>query len=131
VPPLPIHSPRSRCLIVLSRSACLESSLPVGNETVIAMTAIPGYARVSTTGLDLDLQLGALTAAGVDERLRDRAAKSGAVAQQLASQFQRGEMKPSIFEPPDGADAVIHIDTSDQVYQVIETIEAAVVALLR
>jgi DNA invertase Pin-like site-specific DNA recombinase len=37
-----------------------------GNETVFAVTAILGYARVSTMGLDLKVQLAALTAAGVE-----------------------------------------------------------------
>ena len=50
----------------MSHTACLKSSLPLGNETVIGMTAMLGYARVSTTGQDLGAQLAALADAGVD-----------------------------------------------------------------
>ena len=49
----------------LSHTACPRSSVPVGNETVASMATILGYARVSTTGQDLDAQLTSL-AAGVD-----------------------------------------------------------------
>ncbi|KUJ58469.1 hypothetical protein ADL25_02270 [Streptomyces sp. NRRL F-5122] len=67
----------------------------------------------------------------VAERLRIRAAAGGAVDRQLLSQFQRGEMKRSIFDPPSGADAVVEVDTSDDREPDIEPIEAAVVALIR
>lgn len=54
----------------MSHTACLLSSLSVGGETVTGMTAILGYARISTTSQDLAAQLAALAAAGVDaERL--------------------------------------------------------------
>lgn len=50
----------------LSHTACLESPVSACSETVPVMTAILGYARVSTAGQDLTAQRTALTAAGVD-----------------------------------------------------------------
>ncbi|MGW1057069.1 AAA family ATPase [Micromonospora rubida] len=67
----------------------------------------------------------------IRRRLHARAAKGAAIDKQLESQFQRGEMKRSIFEPPAGLDAVVEVDTSDHEGPIIEPIEAAVVALLR
>jgi predicted kinase len=67
----------------------------------------------------------------IGERLRARTAEGRAVDRQLASQFQRGEMKRSIFDPPGGVDAVIEVDTSDDGDPDIEPVEADVVALIR
>lgn len=61
-------------------------------------------------------------------RLRARAANGAAVDRQLESQFQRGEIKRSIFEPPAGVDAVVEVDTSGHGDPIVEPIEAAVVA---
>jgi predicted kinase len=66
----------------------------------------------------------------IGRRLAARAAQGGAIDQQLLDLFQRGEMKRSIFEPPESVEAVVEIDTSDQGDRAIETIVAAVVALL-
>ncbi|SDJ23918.1 Predicted kinase [Actinokineospora alba] len=64
----------------------------------------------------------------IDGRLR---ARVSAIDRQLASQFQRGEMDPSIFKPPSGVGAVVEVDTSDQEIPDVGPIEAAVNALLR
>ncbi|MET8835894.1 AAA family ATPase [Micromonospora sp. NPDC004540] len=66
----------------------------------------------------------------IGRRLGARAAEGGAIDQQLLSLFQQGEMKRSIFEPPEGVDAVVEVDISEQGAPAIDTIVAAVVALL-
>jgi predicted kinase len=66
----------------------------------------------------------------IGRRLGARAAEGGAIDQQLLSLFQRGEMKRSIFAPPEGVDAVVEIDTSDHGAPAIDTIVAAAIALL-
>ncbi|MGK5440484.1 AAA family ATPase [Micromonospora sp. URMC 105] len=66
----------------------------------------------------------------IGRRLAARAAEGGAIDRQLLSLFQRGEMNRSIFEPPESVDAVVEIDTSDRGAPAIESIVAAVVALL-
>lgn len=65
----------------------------------------------------------------IDRRLAARAATGGAVDKQLAAQFQLGEMKRSIFKPPEEVDAVVEVDTSDGT-PVIEAVEDAFFALL-
>ncbi|MFF3839853.1 AAA family ATPase [Streptomyces sp. NPDC001930] len=67
----------------------------------------------------------------IAERLRARATEGSAVDRQLSSQFERGEMKRSIFQPPGEVDAVVEVDTSDDGDPAMEPIEAAIVTLLR
>lgn len=67
----------------------------------------------------------------IDGRLRARAAAGGATDQQLAAQFQLGEMRPSIFNPPSRVGAAVEVDTSDQEKPDIDPIAEAVSALLR
>ncbi len=66
----------------------------------------------------------------IGRRLAARAAGGGAVDQQLLALFRRGEMGWSIFAPPEGVDAVVEVDTSDDAAPAIERVVAAVVALL-
>lgn len=71
------------------------------------------------------------SAAVVGQRLSARAAGGGEVNRQLAARFRRGEMAPSIFEPPEGVDAVVEIDTSGRGEPAVDAVEAAVAELLR
>lgn len=70
-------------------------------------------------------------AAVIGERLRARALDGRPLDLQLLAQFQRGECAPTIFEPPEDADTVVTIDTSDHARPLIDPIESAVAALLR
>ncbi|MFD9813743.1 AAA family ATPase [Streptomyces sp. NPDC059080] len=67
----------------------------------------------------------------IDERLRARAANGGATDRQLLSQFQQGDWKRSIFDPPSGVDAIVEVDTTDEGAPDTDPIEAAVTALIR
>lgn len=67
----------------------------------------------------------------IGKRLQARAVDGGAVAQQLAEQFDRGEMVPSIFRPPTRVDVVVELDTSEDDEPNTRTIETALIALLR
>jgi predicted kinase len=67
----------------------------------------------------------------IGERLHARAAGGSVVAQQLAAQFERGELDPSIFMPSNRVDTIIEFDTSDHLHPNIEPIEAAVRTMLR
>lgn len=108
-------------LLTSSRVSFVVESSVLSHKLLDALLA--GDARVLAVHVVADESV-------IDGRLRARALEGGAVDQQLAPQFQRGEMKRSIFEPPGGVDGIVEVDTSDHGDPVIEPIEAAVIALL-
>lgn len=61
----------------------------------------------------------------IGQRLERRLPDGGPVAQQLASQHQRGAMDLAIFEPPANADATVRLDTSNDCAPDVRAIELA------
>lgn len=110
----------ARLFAAAGASFVVESSV-LSHELLDAMVA--SDARVLAVHVVADESV-------IGERLRARAAGGEAVDQQLASLFEQGDMKRSVFAPPDRVDAVIDVDTSHDRAPDIDTIEAAVIALL-
>jgi predicted kinase len=105
-------------LLAASRVSFVVETSVLSHELLDALFA--GDARVLAVQVTADESV-------IDGRLR---ARGGPVGQQLAAQFRRGELTPSIFTPPSRVDAVVELDTSDQEDPDVGPIEAAVGVLL-